>query len=336
VALTMEEHMHFIAVIQPIGKRRKMKLTIITLLLTFIAILALDTGAVFAQGDKEAEKPQFREESMRKFEVANTAVQLNKGTMWVYNFGTITLHAYETKDYFGTFVFILEKEGKAVLLESPPVRDNYEELIDYIVGLGHTSIDLIVSYHPIGATFIKTDKLKFTNVYSMQHAVDNYTTGPGAPSLIGLKNQFGELFDATIYKPTVMLKEGKKEIAGITFEMTNVDFAFDVAIPGMNIVHPHMLGHDKHTLVFSPEFLDAAIAQLKRYQEKGYDMIISSHAEPETRGDVSIKLRYLQDLKVAIAESSNKDEFLAQMKAAYPGFGWPFYLQGSANFLFVE
>lgn len=313
-----------------------MKLTTITVLLTFTAMLAFDTGAVFAQDNKEINKPKVREESMRKFDVSNTAVQLEKGTMWVYDFGSITIHAYETKDDFGTFVFILEKKGKAVLLESPPIKDNYEELIDYIVNLGHSSIDLIVSYHPIGATFIETDKITFTNVYSMQHAVDNYTTGPGAPSLIGLKKQFGELFDETIYKPTVMLGEGETEIAGITFDMTNVDFAFDVAIPEINIVHPHMLGHDKHTLVFSPEFLAAAIAQLKRYQEKGYDIIISSHAEPETRGDVSIKLRYLQDLKKSLGESSNKDEFLAKMNAAYPDFGWPFYLQGSANFLFAK
>ena len=118
--------------------------------------------------------------------------------------------------------------------------------------------------------------------------------------------------------------------------MRDVDFAFDVAIPEMNIVHPHMLGHDKHTLVFSPEFIDAAIAQLKRYQEKGYDMIISSHTEPETRGDVAIKLRYLQDLKKTVAASANKDEFLAKMNGAYPDFGWPFYLQGSANFLFQK
>lgn len=65
-------------------------------------------------------------------------------------------------------------------------------------------------------------------------------------------------------------------------------------------------------------------------------MIISSHAEPETRGDVSIKLSYLQDLKNSAAKSSNKDEFLAKMDAAYPGFGWPFYLLGSANFLFAK
>lgn len=283
---------------------------------------------------QETKKEMFREESMRKFEISNTTVQLEKGSVWVYNYGDIKLHAYETKDFFGTYVFVLEKNGKAVLLETPPVKDNYEELINYITGLGYKSIDLIVSYHPIGAELIKTDKLKFTNVYSMQHAVDHYTTGAGAPSLIGLKERFGEPMDVSIFKPTVMLEEGENEIAGIKFEMSNVDFAFDVAIPEINVIHPHMLGHDKHALAFSLDFIDSYIAQLKGYQEKGYDMIFSSHGEAETAGDVTIKLHYLQDVKRIAKESSNKQEFLAQMNEAYPNYGWPFYLQGTANFLF--
>lgn len=296
-------------------------------------ITTLAVATVIAGSCAQA-NPTFREESMRKFEVSNTTVQLEKGVMWIYNFDDIKLHAYETKDAFGTFVFILEKNGNAVLLESPPCKDNYSELIDYITGLGHQRIDLIVSYHPIGAQFIQTDQLKFTHVYSMKEAVEHYATGAGAPSLIGLKQKFGDVFDETIYQPTVLLEEGLTEIGGITFEMNKVDFAFDVAVPEINIVHPHMLGHDKHTFVFSPEFIDAAIAQLERYQANGYDMIFSSHAEPETRGDVTIKLHYLNDLKKIAADSSNAQEFIDRMHSAYPDFGWPFYLQGSAQLLF--
>ncbi|MGQ1909108.1 hypothetical protein ACT3CE_04915 [Marinifilum sp. RC60d5] len=301
------------------------------IVLTLMSAIILIGGTLSTTAQ---EKEIFREESMRKFTVSNTTVQLEKGTMWVYNYGDVKLHTYETKDFFGTFAFILEKNGKAVLLETPPVKDNYEELINYINGLGHKSIDLIVSYHPIGADFIKTDKLKFTNIYSMQHATDHYATGAGAPSLIGLKKRFGDPMDVTIYKPTVLMEEGVNEIAGIKFDISNKDFAFDLAIPEINAIHLHMLGHDKHALIFSFEFLDQYIAQLEGYQKKGYDMIFSSHGEPETQGDVTIKLHYLQDLKSIAKASTNKEEFLAKMNKAYPNFGWPFYLQGTANFLF--
>ncbi|WP_075590173.1 hypothetical protein [Labilibacter marinus] len=251
--------------------------------------------SVSAQKSKKS-KEMFREESMRKFTVSNTTVQLEKGTMWVYDYGETKVHAYETKDFFGTYVFILEKNGEAVLLETPPVKDNYEELIDYIVGLGHASIDLILSYHPIGAEFIKTDKLKFTNIYSMQHAVDNYVSGPGAPSLIGLKERFGEAMDVSIYEPTLMLEEGEIEIVGMKFILKNIDFAFSVEIPEINAVHLHMLGADRHTMVFNYEFADSLINLLKGFQKAGYDMYFSSHAEPETTGAVTQKIKYLEDL----------------------------------------
>lgn len=37
---------------------------------------------------------------------------------------------------------------------------------------------------------------------------------------------------------------------------------------------------------------------------------------------------------VVVADSGSKAEFIQNMQSAYPNFGWPFYLQGSANFLF--
>lgn len=278
----------------------------------------------------------FREESMRKFEIPNTTVQLEKGTVWVYDFGAIKLHAYESKDFFGSFVLLLEKDGQAVLVESPPVKENFKELADYITSLGHKSMDLIVSYHPIGAEFIQTDQLEVSNVYSMKHAVDNYVSGPGAPQLVGLKQRFGDAMDVSIYQNVTMLEEGENTIAGIKFIMHNLDFAFDIAIPEINVVHPHMLGHDKHALIFNWDFLDTYTAQLKDYRQKGYEMFFSSHSEPETRGDLTLKIRYLEDLKAIAKSSTGKQAFFDSMNVAYPDFGWPFYLQGTASFLFPD
>ena len=48
-----------------------------------------------------------------------TAVKLSKGEVNVYDFGTVKLHAYKTNDFIDNEVFIVEKAGKAVILESP-------------------------------------------------------------------------------------------------------------------------------------------------------------------------------------------------------------------------
>lgn len=48
-----------------------------------------------------------------------TTVKLQKGEVSVYNFGKIKLHAYKTEDLISDEVFILEKDGRAVVIESP-------------------------------------------------------------------------------------------------------------------------------------------------------------------------------------------------------------------------
>lgn len=61
-----------------------------------------------------------------------TTVTLNKGEMNVYDFGGIKLHAYKTNDFIDDEVFIVEKNGKAVIIESPCFFDNIKELTEYL------------------------------------------------------------------------------------------------------------------------------------------------------------------------------------------------------------
>ena len=61
-----------------------------------------------------------------------TAVKLAKGEVNVYDFGAVKLHAYKTNDLIDNEVFIVEKAGKAVILESPCFFDN----IDYMNQVG--------------------------------------------------------------------------------------------------------------------------------------------------------------------------------------------------------
>ena len=55
-----------------------------------------------------------------------TSVKLTKGEMNVYDFGTIRLHAYKTNDLIDDEVFVVEKDGVAVIIESPCFFDNME------------------------------------------------------------------------------------------------------------------------------------------------------------------------------------------------------------------
>lgn len=66
-----------------------------------------------------------------------TSVKLAKGEMNVYDFGAIRLHAYKTNDFIDNEVFIVEKDGVAVIIESPCFFDNNQELAEYLLSLIH-------------------------------------------------------------------------------------------------------------------------------------------------------------------------------------------------------
>ncbi|NRT16491.1 hypothetical protein HNP99_002858 [Flavobacterium sp. 28A] len=276
-----------------------------------------------------------QEPSMRAFNENIKAVQLKKGTMQIFDYGETKVHVYETKGFFNTHAFFIEKKGKGVLIETPPMKDNYKELVDYIVGLGYKDIDVMVSYHLIGKHFFDTDKLKFNHIYSNQESLD-YMKNSGNESLSVLKKVSGQDLDETTIVPTDLLKAGAQEISGIPFIITPTGFGFDVEMPEIKAVHLHMVGHDNHTMIFNTKFIDTVIKELTAFQEKGYTTYFSSHSAPETSGDVTLKINYLKEMKGLLSSAKNEEEFIQKMDKAYPNFGWRNYLLGSAKMLYQK
>ena len=62
-------------------------------------------------------------------------VALAKGEISLYDFGDVKLHAYKTNDLIDDEVFIVEKAGNAVVIESPCFFDNITELTEYLKGI---------------------------------------------------------------------------------------------------------------------------------------------------------------------------------------------------------
>ena len=64
-----------------------------------------------------------------------TKISLKKGEISIYDFGAVRLHAYKTNDFIDDEVFIVEKNGSAVVIESPCFFDNNNEFEEYINSL---------------------------------------------------------------------------------------------------------------------------------------------------------------------------------------------------------
>ncbi len=256
-----------------------------------------------------------------------TTKKLEKGEITLYDFGAVKLHAYKTNDFIDDEVFIVEKNGKAVVIESPCFFDNNRELAEYLNGMQVEG--MLVAYHGAGATFLP-QVLK----YATQNAVDYSKNGGGKALIDNFTNAFGESFDASVHVVDHIIGEGKITIGGIEFVIKQTAEAFDITIPEINAVYTHMLGHDCHSIVAGAAHADSMVAQLKEYIANGIDLILTSHYTPEDLKDAQTKINYLENLKNIAAACPDADRFKAEVQKQYPDYSGQNYLDMTAGFFF--
>lgn len=254
--------------------------------------------------------------------------KLTKGEMNIYDFGSVKLHAYKTNDFIDDEVFIVEKNGKAVIIESPCFFDNNKELVEYLEAIKVEGI--LVAYHGAGATFLP-DVPK----YATRNAVDYSRTGGGKALIDNFTGAFGEIFDPSVHEITHVIPAGKITIGGIDFVIKQTAEAFDIEIPEINAVYTHMLGHDCHSIVAGAGHADAMIAELRSYIEKGYDLILTSHYTPEDLKDAQTKIDYLENLKKIAAGTQSAEAFKTEVGRQYPQYSGQNYLDMTAGFFFA-
>lgn len=258
-------------------------------------------------------------------------VTLNKGAMRVYDFGDIKLHAYQTNDFIDDEVFIVEKNGQAVMIESPCFFDNNQELTTYLAERKLNVAGMLLAYHMAGATFLPDVKK-----YATKNADDYGHTRGGAGLIQNFTAAFGEIFDSSIHTVTDYLQAGEVTIGCIRFIITPTAEAFDIAIPEINVVYTHMLGHDCHSIVAGAGHADAMIGQLNAYIADGVDMVLTSHYTPEDLKDVETKIAYLEDLKGIAANSADAATFKAAVQKKYPAYSGENYLNMTVGMFFQK
>lgn len=256
------------------------------------------------------------------------AVKLAKGEMNVYDFGDVKLHAYKTNDFIDDEVFIVEKNGKAVIIESPCFFDNIKELAEYLKDLEVEG--MLIAYHGAGATFLPD-----VPRYATKNAAEYSENGGGKALINNFTGVFGEIFDSSVHKITNVIGEGSITIGGIDFVIKQTAEAFDIEIPEINAVYTHMLGHDCHSIVAGAGHADGIIAQLGEYIAKGYSLILTSHYTPEDLKDAETKIAYIENLKRIAAGCKTAEEFKAEVKKQYPAYSGENYLDMTAGFFFA-
>ena len=257
-----------------------------------------------------------------------TTVKLSQGEMHIYDLGGVRLHAYQTGDPLADEVFLMEKAGQFVVLESPCFVDSIAALSRYLEG--KRVAGLLAAYHGAGASFLSE-----VPKYATANAVDYAREGGGKALIEQFAGAFGSAFDSGVHAIDHVIGEGSVTIGGIEFLIHQTAEAFDVEIPELNAVYTHMLGHDCHSIVAGAGHADEMIAQLKAYIEKGYDLILTSHYTPEDLKDARTKISYLERLKEISAACPDGGAFKAEVKRQYPAYSGENYLDMTAGLFFA-
>lgn len=257
-----------------------------------------------------------------------TTVKLAKGEVHVYDFGGMRLHACKTNDLIDDEVFIFEKDGKGVVLESPCFFDNERELADYLGDM--EIVGMLVAYHGAGAAFLPE-----VRKYATQNAKEYSENGGGKALIDNFAAAFKESFDSSVHTITDVIEEGMITLGGMDFIIRRTNDAFDVEIPEINAVYTHMLGHDCHSIVAGAGHADAMIAQLRGYMANGVDLILTSHYTPEDLKDAETKIAYLEELKKIANACENAEEFKQQVGERFPQYSGQNYLDMTAGFFFA-
>ncbi len=259
----------------------------------------------------------------------NKKINLEKGYVLVYDFNSIKVHNYNTKDYIDDQVILLEKNNKIVLIESPAFYENNKELEEYIKSLNVKLDGVLLSYHMGGGTFLKDSKK-----YSTKKADEFGHIGGGKALVNNFTKAFGDSFDNNIHNITDYIDKGNVTLGDITFNIIPTNDAFDIEIPEINSIYTHMLGSDCHSIIVSKEHAESMINTLKGYINKNYNLILTSHYIPEDINAVKTKISYIENLLNIVNNSNNKEEMIEKVKKEYPNYSGINYLEMTAGFFF--
>ena len=256
------------------------------------------------------------------------AVELAAGSVTVYDFDGIRLHAYASGDPLADECYALESDEGVVLLESTAFTANNEAWRAYVDTLGKPLAGAIMAYHPNGSD---TEGL---DIYATENALANWGEGGNIRALTdSFTAAFGDALEASLPAEAKIVSMGDTlTLAGMDFIIREEgDDAFGVEIPAINSVYLHMMGSDVHNVLTSAGHIDAFIAELESFR---YALVLTGHYAPEGEEAVRTKISYLNTVKELAASSADADAFIQAMNTAFPDYSGANYLDMTAGFLF--
>lgn len=257
------------------------------------------------------------------------AIKLKLGSVTVYSFGRIKLHAYHTQDALADECYLLESDEGLVMLETSAFTANLIEWSDYIQRLNKPVAGALLAYHPNGL-----EHFRDMTVYTTESALASWGEGGSVRRLTdGFVQIFGDDIATSMPESAKIVTYGDTvTLAGLDFVIRNEgDEGFGVEIPAINCVYLHMMGSDCHSILTGEGHINAFIEELKSFD---YTLVLTSHYAPEGEEAVQVKIAYLEKALALSQACTDAASFITAMNEAFSEYGGSNYLEMTAGFLY--
>lgn len=258
-----------------------------------------------------------------------TTVELEAGSVLVYDFGENRLHAYISADALNDTCYAVESAEGVVLIESTAFTANNTAWKAYVDGLGKPVSGKLMAFHPNGSDAYSDDK-----PYATENALANWNEGGSIRALTdGFVASFGDTVAADHPTEAQIVNFGDTiTLAGLDFIIRNEgDDAYGIEIPAMNCIYIHMMGSACHNILTSIDHINAFKTELEGFN---YDLVLTGHNAPEGQEAVATKIAYLEKASDLAQSCMDAASFTAAMNEAFPDYSGANYLEMTAGFLF--
>ena len=271
---------------------------------------------------KEPAKPTESDEPIEGIPAPTTLDDVSGATIYVYDFGTMTLHAFvNPPEAAGNGTCIIEGENSLVLIDSHFDENSAKAFRAYADNLGKPIDSIYLTHeHP---DHINGLGVAFTDV-------ESYATAEVVELAAQAGIEIGNIVEA-----------GNAEIDGIAYEFeifqdTESEEALLIKLPEYGVMAAGDLIYNNYHMVMNPNipnWLDQ-LAQMEAMDE--YELILLGHGEPTDPTVYAASVDYLETALAFYNEIDDPDEFQSALIEAYPDRRAPFFLGLTAQRMYPK
>jgi len=263
-----------------------------------------------------------------------------KGDVLVTRRGDVRIHTYVSPtDGFLVNTQIVETPRSVVIFDAQ-LREGYAaEVAAYVARLNKPVSRIVISHgHRDHWSGLGVLHQRFPDAPIYAHA--KVRAGVAASIQAAAAAQPA---GAPVPAPTNDLADGELTIDGVRFIVRSTpdaesDYQSYVLMPdqGVLMAFDTVFPANTHEFTVAAHF-DHWIETLKAYQplgQQGYQVILTGHGRPTDFSAIPGNIRYLETAKDAFAKANTAQDYAARMKAAFPDYAEPGWIEFSSGLLY--